>query len=38
MDLLNSAYDTVSTSIDTLVKTKLLPSMQTSSAAQPWGC
>ena len=28
MDLLNSAYDTVSTSIDTLVKTKLLPSMQ----------
>ena len=28
MDLLNSTYDTVSTSIDTLVKTKLLPSMQ----------
>ena len=28
MDLLNSAYDTVSTSIDTLVKTKLLPSVQ----------
>ena len=28
MDLLNSAYDTVSTRIDTLDKTKLLPSMQ----------
>ena len=28
MDLLNNAYDTLNTSVDNLVKTKLLPSMQ----------
>ena len=38
MDMLNSAYATISTNIDDLIKTRLLPPCRTSSAVPQWVC
>ena len=38
MELLNSAYATISTNIDDGSRPGCCPPCRTSSAAQPWGC